>query len=218
MKVVIVEDDFIVADHLSMMLEEEGAKVLDLVNNVDEALTFLSQKPDLFFIDIRLIGDKTGIDLGEKLKEKNIPFIYVSANNELSTLKKAAKTNPLSYITKPYKKNDVLAQLELFRLNFGGSYEVKTSIGKKKIKLADIIYFESDNSYVKIFTDNAVYSERNNLSKLEDQLQQDFVRIHRSFLVNKSHIKDYTSTFLYLNQKTIPISRKYKSNLKSLGL
>ena len=129
MKVVIVEDDFLIADHLRMMLEEYDVQVIDIVNSVDLALKLLSHNPDLFFVDIRLKGEKTGIDLGEILSEKRMPFIYVSANNEIATLKKATQTNPLSYITKPYKKSDVLAQLELFKMNYTSTYEVKTTFG-----------------------------------------------------------------------------------------
>ncbi|KAA3645251.1 MAG: DNA-binding response regulator [Bacteroidetes bacterium] len=216
MKVIIVEDDFLIADHLSMMLEEQGVKVLDVVNSVDLALKLLPNDPDLLFVDIRLKGEKTGIDLGEILSEKKIPFIYVSANNEMTTLKKATKTNPLSYITKPYKKSDVIAQLELFKMNYIRTYEVKTTFGKKQIKISDIIYFESDKSYVKIVTNKAIYSERNSMADLEKRLKGDFIRIHRSFLVNINHVGEYTSTHLYMKEKTIPISRKYKEQLKEL--
>ena len=214
MKVVIVEDDFLIADHLCMMLEEHGVTVLDIANTVDLALQHLVKEPDLYFVDIRLKGEKTGIELGEILSEKGIPFIYVSANNEMATLKKATKTKPLSYITKPYKKSDVLAQLELFKMKFETNYEVKTTFGKKNIKLSDILYFESDNSYVRIITDKGIYSERNNMSELEKSLRGDFIRIHRSYLVNLNYISEYNSTHVYVNEKAIPISRKYKLQLK----
>lgn len=216
MKVVIVEDDFLIADHLTMMLEEHGVTVLDVVNTVDSGLKLLVDKPDLYFVDIRLKGVKTGIELGEILSEKRIPFIYVSANNEMATLKKATKTNPLSYITKPYKKSDVVAQLELFKMNYISTYEVKTTFGKKQIKLSDIQYFESDNSYVKIITEKAVYSERNSMADLEQTLKGKFVRIHRSFLVNIEHVTEYNSTCLYINEKPLPISRKYKDQLREV--
>ena len=216
MKVVIVEDDFLIADHLRMMLEEHDVQVIDIVNSVDLALKLMPHNPDLFFVDIRLKGEKTGIDLGEILSEQRMPFIYVSANNEIATLKKATQTNPLSYITKPYKKSDVLAQLELFKMNYTSTYEVKTTFGKKQIKLSDILYFESDNSYVKVITNNAIYSERNSMAELEQELKNNFIRVHRSYLVNIKHIEEYNSTHLYVKDKPLPISRKYKAQLMEI--
>ena len=115
MKVVIVEDDFIVADHLRLMLEKHGVQVIDVTESYEAAMALIPQRPDLFFVDIRLSGEKTGIDLAHQLNKNNLRFIYLTANNEINTLKEAAKTSPLTYITKPYKEGDILALLEIYK-------------------------------------------------------------------------------------------------------
>lgn len=210
MKVIIVEDDFIVADHFKLMLQKYGIKVAAIIDNAEEAIESISENADLYFVDIRLNGAKSGIDLGKELKANDIPFIYVSANNEISTLKKAALTLPESYITKPYKESDILAVIEILKNKNPNPYYVKSSFGKKAINLNDILYVEADGAYIKIVTENETYHERNSLSSLEEAFSGNLIRVHRSYLVNKAKIDQFNSKYIYIGKNSIPISRSYK--------
>ena len=58
MRVIIIEDDYIVADHLRMILQENSVEVLGILDNVEDAIESIKLKPDLYFIDIRLLGEK----------------------------------------------------------------------------------------------------------------------------------------------------------------
>lgn len=216
MKVIIVEDDLIVADHLKMMLKRNEVNVIGIIDNVKEAIASTNLSPDLYFIDIRLDGKETGIDLGIYLSETNIPFIYLTANNEVAMMKSAAQTKPFAYITKPYKENDIIAMLEIYKAQFSKSIEVKTQYGKKQVKLNDILYFEAEGSYVKIVTLSTYYTERGTLTEFEDKFGQQFSRAHRSFLVNNDKIEQFNSLELYINGKAIPVSRGYKSNIETI--
>ena len=216
MKVVIIEDDLIVADHLTMMLQRHGITVLGVIDNAEDAMQEWTDGADLYFVDIRLSGIKTGIDLGKVLHANNQAFVYVTANNEISTVKKAAETSPFGYITKTYKESDVVALLELFKVQFAREFEVNTDFGKKRIKLTDILYLEADGSYVKIFTKERLYTERGTLTEIEERYDSYFIRVHRSFLVNTDKIDEYNSKEVYVNGKAIPISRSYKDLLTKL--
>lgn len=211
MKVIIIEDDYIVADHLRMILKENGVEVLNILDHVEDAIKSIKLQPDLYFVDIRLLGDKSGIDFGYVLKEKNIPFVYLTANNELETLKKAADSQPLSYITKPYSEIDIVAFLEIYKSKISPTYEVKTSYGKKMIKISEILYFEADGSNVLIVTRNNKYLERNTITDLEKQFEKEFIRVHRSFLVSRNKITQFNSTTIFIDDVEIPISRSYKN-------
>jgi len=216
MNVIIVEDDFIVADHLRLILEKHQVNVIGILDNVDDVIQNTQLNPDLYFVDIRLAGEKTGIDLGIHLNKIKQPFIYLTANNEIPTVKQAALTKPLAYITKPYKESDIVGLLEIFKTNNQKSIQIKTSYGKKLIDQSSILYLEASGSYVKIVTANSTYIERASLSLYEEELGDQFIRIHRSFIINKTYIEQYNSISVYINNTEIPISRSYKDVLKDL--
>jgi DNA-binding LytR/AlgR family response regulator len=212
MKAIIIEDNLLVADNLKTVLKRHEVEVLNIYDTAEEAIEKFSNKADLYFIDIRLSGKKTGIDVAKFLAKAKIPFVFVTANNEISTVKSAAQTNPFGYITKPYKESDIVALLEMFKLNHSKVIEVKTNLGKKRIKLVDVLYFEADGSYTKTVLLNEVFKERATLSEVESRHGSLFTRVHRSYLVNKHKIEHYNSNELYINGNAIPIGRNFKES------
>lgn len=112
--VLIVEDVFIEADHLSIFLTQAGHSVTGVAKTVDQALNCIKkQSPDIVLLDIFLKGDKTGIHLGAMLRRTGIPFIYLSANSNPSTLDAAKETNPYGFLVKPFREKDILVALEI---------------------------------------------------------------------------------------------------------
>src|SRR5271156_5210008 len=114
LKVLIVEDVFIEADHLSLLLVQAGHSVTGVAKTVDQALNCIKrQRPDIILLDIFLKGDKTGIHLSGTLGRNGIPFIYLSANSNPSTLEAAKETNPYGFLVKPFREKDILIALEI---------------------------------------------------------------------------------------------------------
>jgi DNA-binding NtrC family response regulator len=121
-KILIVEDQFIEAHDLQLILEKANYEVTGIARSVDQALEFIEKtKPDLVFVDICLKGIATGIDLAKKLNEYHIGFIYLSANSNKSILEEAKKTHPYGFIVKPFREQDVLITLEIacYRHKYG---------------------------------------------------------------------------------------------------
>jgi len=86
-KILIVEDEFIVANDLRIMLERSGYQVCGIAPSVAKALELIELKqPNWILLDIFLQGDKTGIDLAGQLTDMGIPFIYISANTNQGIL------------------------------------------------------------------------------------------------------------------------------------
>jgi two-component system response regulator HydG len=113
-KILIVEDQFIEANNIRLILKEAGYAVLPLAASVPQALNVLQQEPaDLVLLDILLEGERSGIDLAKILKSRGLPFVYLSANSDKSTLEKAKATEPYGYLVKPLRKKDVLIMLEV---------------------------------------------------------------------------------------------------------
>ncbi|MGM9475954.1 sigma 54-interacting transcriptional regulator [Pedobacter sp. GSP4] len=113
-KILIVEDEFIVANNLSITLEKAGYKVCGVAGTVEEAREIIKQnKPHLVILDIYLNGELTGIDLAGELSEENIAFVYLSANSNQSILEQAKTTNPYGFMVKPFREKDVIVSLQI---------------------------------------------------------------------------------------------------------
>ena len=113
-RILIVEDQFIEANNLQMILEKAAYHVCGIARSVPVALEIIEkEKPDLVLLDIFLQGNLTGIDLARKLREKNIGFVYLSANSNQKTLDDAKITRPYGFLVKPFREKDILVTLDI---------------------------------------------------------------------------------------------------------
>lgn len=113
-KILIVEDEFIVANNLQMILEEAGYTITGVAASAREAQEYIEQhKPDLVLLDIRLKGKLSGIDIARKLRAGHIPFIYLSAYANQTILEEAKATEPYGFLVKPVREKDLLVALEI---------------------------------------------------------------------------------------------------------
>src|SRR5882762_1482163 len=113
-KILIVEDQFIEAKSLNVILANAGYSTCSIARSVAAALSVIEkEKPDLLLVDIFLQGEGTGIDLGNILNEKNIAFVYLSANSNRQILDAAKSTKPYGFMVKPFRAKDVLVMLDV---------------------------------------------------------------------------------------------------------
>lgn len=113
-KILIVEDQFIEAKSLNVILTNSGYSTCSIARSVAAALAIIEkEKPDLVLVDIFLQGEGTGIDLGKILNEKNIAFVYLSANSNRQILEEAKPTKPYGFMVKPFRAKDVLIMLDV---------------------------------------------------------------------------------------------------------
>lgn len=113
-KILIVEDQFIEAKSLNVILTNAGYSTCTIARSVNAALSIVEkEKPDLVLVDIFLQGEGTGIDLGKILSEKNMAFVYLSANSNRQILEAAKPTKPYGFMVKPFRAKDVLIMLDV---------------------------------------------------------------------------------------------------------
>lgn len=113
-KILIVEDQFIEAKSLNLILSQAGYAVCPIARSVPAALAILEKEnPDLVLVDIFLQGEGTGIDLAKSLNERNIAFVYLSANSNRKILEAAKATRPYGFMVKPFRSKDVLIMLDV---------------------------------------------------------------------------------------------------------
>src|SRR4051794_37481833 len=107
-KILIVEDQFVEADYLRMMLTKAGYRVTGIAHSVVQAREMIElEKPDMALLDIFVKGKLTGIDLAKELIKENIAFVYLSASSNEEVLNAAKATQPYGFLVKPFREKDL---------------------------------------------------------------------------------------------------------------
>ncbi|MES1221024.1 MAG: sigma 54-interacting response regulator [Bacteroidota bacterium] len=123
-KILIVEDQFVEADYLRMMLSKAGYRVTGIAHSVVQAREIIRQeRPDMVLLDIFVKGKLTGIDLAKELSAENIAFVYLSASSNEEVLNEAKATQPYGFLVKPFREKDLLIMLEIARYRHEHSME-----------------------------------------------------------------------------------------------
>lgn len=227
-KILIVEDEPIIASDIEMILEDLEYEVTSIEDNAKDAKKSIeANRPDLVFLDINLDGDEDGIMLAQDINEKyQIPFIFLTSNTDIQTINRVKRTKPKGFIVKPFNEKDFQPVIEIALFSSRNkkvssaknvdSFFVKTSNGLVKIKTSEIIYIQADDNYSKIITTSKRHLVSLTLKKVNEKLLQvNFIRVHRSFIVNVDFIDKIKDGFIYIEKKEIPIGRKYQEALFS---
>ena len=153
-KILVVEDEIIIADDICNILSKLGYDALDPVINYTEAIEAIEKhQPDLAILDIQLAGSKDGIDLAWKIKEDfEMPFIFLTSNADPTTVERAKKVTPPAYLVKPFKKEDLYTSIEMALYNYSSSLEVSKSATteNKDIIIKDAFFIRSNNLFHKV--------------------------------------------------------------------
>mgnify|MGYP003411452152 FL=1 len=120
LKILIVEDEPVIAENISIYLDNNDFEVSAIAYDSDEAfLQLKNNTPDAAILDINLESDKDGIDVAAYInKEIQIPFLFLTSYSDKNTLDKAKKVKPSGYIVKPFNEKTLLASLEIAISNF----------------------------------------------------------------------------------------------------
>lgn len=113
-KIVIVEDEIIVAWNLSETLERLGYDVTGVAHNAEDAVELVGRyRPDLVLMDIRLAGERDGIEAAGDIRQQfNLPVIFLSSHGDAYTMRRAAHVYPLGFIDKPYSEQGLAQALK----------------------------------------------------------------------------------------------------------
>lgn len=235
-KVIIIEDELIIAEDIKDILEQASYEVIGIASSGKEALELLAEKqPDILLVDISIKGDMDGIQVANIIREQyDLPFIYLTSYTNKSILERAKLTKPYGYLVKPYKEQDVIVAIEL-ALSNAASESLKSKSpfltgktsqpindhlfirdkgGLLKIKFSDILYLEADGNYTTIHLAANKYTLRSTLKNAEDQLPTDrFFRIHKSYIINLQEITKIDSSAVVVGKNLLPIGRVYQEPL-----
>jgi len=233
-KILIVEDEMIIGANISLQLSKLGYEVNGIVPRGEEALANIKQdRPDIVLMDIQLKGEMDGIETAQRMQnDYDIPIIYLTANTDEEYFNRAKETNPYAFISKPFKKLDLQHAIELtidrITNDQNGREEnvcsspfiLKDSIFIRrndtmiKILIDNIYYFEADRNYCKIYSKNRECLLVMTLKEISNRLPiEHFLRIHRSYIINLSHVDEVAGSHVVINRKAIPMSKSLRGEL-----
>jgi two-component system response regulator LytT len=213
MNVLIVEDELIVAEHLKSVLSLIGNYEVFHAKNEEEAIEkILSNAPDFCFLDIRLSKPNEGISIAEWINTNQpMPFVFISAHSDVTTLKSAINTEPITYITKPFKNTDILAAVQMMvsTIEKKNSFVIlKDGNAERRISTKTIDFIQSDKNYIDFVGEFGKITVRNSMKWAESVLPKSkFIRVHKSYLVNKEKISVVNNNSIMVLNHKIPISR-----------
>lgn len=186
----------------------------------DEALKYLKKYPtDLLFLDINM-PSISGIDFFKKVPHK-ILVIFTTAYSEFAV--EGFNLNATDYLLKPFSFSRFeqaveKAKNQLAQDNKNGSTDqqflfIRADYSLIKIPIADIVFIEGLDDYLKIHIQNqkTVVARMTMKAILEKLPQQEFFRVHRSFIVPLSKIDRVKSKIIYIENEEIPVSATYES-------
>jgi DNA-binding LytR/AlgR family response regulator len=130
-QILIIEDDKVIAFDLKFSLEALGYAVCGIASNYEEAVKqALNSSPDLAMMDIHIKGSRTGIDTSRTFLENfDIPVIFLTSSIESSVVAKAIETEPMGYLVKPVRKDELKTNIELALANHARNKKVKSELG-----------------------------------------------------------------------------------------
>lgn len=233
-RILIVEDEPFIAENLQEMLSIFGHENTEIANSANQAIKAIKiSRPDLVLLDVKIKGDQDGIELGGIIKDQyQLPFVYITSYSDKETVNRAKHTQPLGFIVKPFTKDDVYAAIEVALFNQNRmvvrgpqnalanenptTYNNDSIFIKKrglleKVKYEDLVWIEADGNHITInVKDGRTYTIRKSLKDITDKLPKDrFLRVHKSFVVLVDAVTAIDTSFIYLQDKEIPIGRSY---------
>jgi DNA-binding LytR/AlgR family response regulator len=224
-RVLIVEDDFDIAENLQELLIHFGYEVLGIEENGEFAhARILKLDPDLILIDILLKGKMDGIELANLIREKSkVPIIFISCHFEEQKLERISKLTYDSFLLKPFTKEALFTAVNLVFLKSPKFREEKNILKIRDkgflvpLDENEIIMLKADGLYTKIYTQTKQYVVRDIIKDVIGKLSdKKFIRVHKSYLVNLDFVTAFNAKEINMGNHVVPIRRGFYKELGEL--
>lgn len=221
---VICDDNLNILDKFSSILENifikhnYDAEIALKTSDIDELLDYIDEnKTDVLILDINLKSDKSGLEVAAKVREKNknTYFIFTTAHLEYAMM--AYKFKTFDYLAKPVtydRLEDTVVRL-FEDVNGLPKKYIKIDNNKTIIDVNDILFIKRDAMKLVFHAKSRDYETYSSFNKIQDSLPSNFVRVHKSFMVNIDNIVnvDYVDNIIYFDDgSTCDIGPKFKND------
>ena len=211
-------------DYLLEYQELKGQR-LDIKSfyNAEDLFDYLKKNDcDLILLDIELVK-MNGVELGQlirnELNDHSTQIVYISAKNSYD--RQLFDVQPLNFLPKPIDKSKLFKSIDLTAFLMKGKERVFVFENKPRIyriKLNDILYFESFDHYYKVVTMSGTYEFKSTLSEIMEQISDSrLIQVHRSYIINYDNsAQTKYEEVIMSNGDRIPISRDRRKAVKKI--
>jgi DNA-binding LytR/AlgR family response regulator len=235
-KVLIVEDEALIAEDLSDSLKDFGFMVTDIAASGEACFDSIHSKPpDIVIMDIHLQGKLDGVETARILNQTHkLPFIFLTSNSDSHTVSRAIPLNPHAFISKPYNKNDLKIAIELACQKHNShvinnascdvdvinhSIFVREGSVYRRVDVPSVLYIEAKGSYSEIVTCGKNHTLSYNLNHFTTHVKNPvFKRVHRSFIINVNKVDGLDNNSVIINRTHIPVSKQYQKEIFGMFL
>lgn len=229
MSITILEDSITESERLENIIKKYGRQYewnidIDTYKSGEEYFlhntVFQSSQPSAFFLDIQM-GEMNGIEVAKKLRSSGYKGIIVFLTAFKEYVFRGYDVRALNYLLKPVKESKLFLCLdEIAKELSNNAYIYRNKKEIVSLPYSEILTFSSRFHYVDILTsDGKCYEQMSTLNNIIEHLPSEFIRTHRSYIVNMAHIYRITAGTIELsNHLTTQISRSYyKDVIKSFA-
>lgn len=244
-RAVIIDDEFLARQRvIKLLASHDQIKVLGEAKNGKEAVDLiLLKQPDLLFLDVQM-PDFDGFEVVNRIQKKQAPYIIFTTAFDQYAIK-AFDVHALDYLLKPIDEDrfneaiqkaeahfqtqrtnnfnkELLRMIQTFQRSeqFLSHVHISDRGREFEVDLDEVLYFEANGNYVNLNTSTKTHLYRITTNALAEQVNtEDFIRIHRSLILNKRYIEkcNYTSNNEYLftmkNGQQLQSGRSYKEDI-----
>ena len=213
-KILVVEDEILVATDIEESLESLGYTVQNTVATGPDAIAEVEKNlPSLILMDINLKGDMTGIEAAKIITAKHdVPIVYLTANADIATINQAKVSLPYGYIIKPFTDKELQTNIEIALFKFENDLKIKMESeqfntffdlkdheknqliihgakGLEKINIDMVYYLQADGANTIIHLIDEEITTNKSLDETAELFPKGaFIRVSDSYIINKNKV------------------------------
>lgn len=240
-KIIIVEDEFIISESMSLTLTKQGFDVVGCFDNGTEAIELVKNTPvDIVILDIAISGHLDGIETAKAIKGiDDVALIFLSNLHDPETLERVKAIRPDNYLLKPFTPNQLF--ISISNAIFNKSQNIESEVdaeqkesneeglsflkddlfiknnkgGYKKYNVSEILYIKADRSYSSIVLENGEELLLTvDMKTLDNRINHsNFIKAHRSYIVNIAKINEIKGNVIIVGDHEISMTSAYKDNI-----
>jgi DNA-binding LytR/AlgR family response regulator len=218
MRILIIEDEAIIAGSLYQLLHLLDYAPYQPVDNPDDAISIIERfHPELIILELALKNQRSGLEVIRYMERHklNIPFIVLTAHSDADSIASVKKYKPGAYLVKPFRRECLFAAIELLGPDtsepaMANDCEIflKTGTRYEKLDLTGLIYVKASGKYTELhFAFGKRLIRMPLCTFIEENSNVKFLRVHKTYAVNTEFITSYTSDELALDKHRVPIGR-----------
>lgn len=234
MKILIVEDEAMIAESLFQLLTILEYEPMEPVATPDEAISIIkTTPPDLAILDITLQNNRFGLEVADYINTNKlrIPFIILTAHSDAATIARVKQYKPAAYLVKPFLRDSLFAAIEMAAPDNDPEEDsqrqpdvhvdddtrfIKIGTKHEKINLQEILMLQAKGKYIEIHFTNSKRLVRYSLSSFISSFTAvNWLRTHKTYAVNPEFIVSFSADELLVGNKKVPVGRFFQPQVQA---